>query len=231
YSRVIYSEADFNNGTFGRYYIGKEGYVHRIPDAITSEDAAPLQCAGATVYSALVGTVKPRDRVGVIGIGGLGHLAIQFAAKMGAEVVVFSSSADKEGEARSFGAKEFVLINEPEKVSAPVETLVLTSSYHPDWDKYATKKVLARDGTIIPLTVPPHGPLSLPAHTFFWEVYHLKSSLVASKADHRDMLEFAARHDIKALTQKYKLEGPETIDKIFKDIQSNKVRYRAVLEL
>ena len=100
-----------------------------------SETAAPLQCAGATVYSALVSTVKPGYRVGVLGIGGLGHLAIQFAAKMGAEVVVFSTSAQKEAEARGFGATEFCLLNEPEKVKEPVDVLVVTSSAYPSWEK------------------------------------------------------------------------------------------------
>jgi D-arabinose 1-dehydrogenase-like Zn-dependent alcohol dehydrogenase len=135
YERVIFGEGDFGNGTFADYFIGSETYVHKIPDSISSEHAAPLQCAGATVYSALIDTVKPNSRVGIVGIGGLGHLAIQFASKMGAEVVVFSSSASKEAEARSFGAKEFYLLGEAEKVSAPVQTLILSGNTYPDWSK------------------------------------------------------------------------------------------------
>jgi D-arabinose 1-dehydrogenase-like Zn-dependent alcohol dehydrogenase len=136
YERTIYSQGDFDNGTFGEYYVGKEGYVHKIPEGLKSEHAAPLQCAGATVYNALVDTVtSPVQRVGIMGIGGLGHLAIQFASKMGNEVVVFSTSADKEKEAREFGAKEFVLLNELEKLSAPVNVLIISGSKYPDWDK------------------------------------------------------------------------------------------------
>lgn len=71
--------------------IGVESYLHKIPDNLSSEHAAPLQCAGSTVYSALIDSAKPGDRVGIIGIGGLGHLAIQFSAKMGFETVVFST--------------------------------------------------------------------------------------------------------------------------------------------
>jgi D-arabinose 1-dehydrogenase-like Zn-dependent alcohol dehydrogenase len=137
YSRVIYSEGGFDNGTFGDYYIGKESFVHKIPANMLSEHAAPLQCAGATVYNALVDVIKgPAQRVGIVGIGGLGHLAIQFAAKMGAEVVVFSTSADKEKEAREFGASEFVLLGELEKLGAPVNVLIVAGSKYPDWDKY-----------------------------------------------------------------------------------------------
>ena len=135
YNRTIYGFGDIDNGTFGNYYIGKEGYVHKIPDNLSSADAAPLQCAGATVYSALVDIVKPTQRVGVVGIGGLGHLAIQFAAKMGAEVVVFSTSKDKEEEARGFGASEFVLLSEVDKVKAPVDILIVSSAKEPEWEK------------------------------------------------------------------------------------------------
>lgn len=230
YERTEYGEGDYDNGTFGTYFVGKEGYVHKIPDALASEDAAPLQCAGATVYSALSTTVKPRDRVGILGIGGLGHLAIQFAAKMGCEVVVMSSSRDKEQEAKEFGASEFVHLGEIENLRAPVQVLVVTSAKNPDWNRILDKRVLARNGTIVPLAAPTQGPLSLPADKLFFEVYHIHSSLVASKAQHDDMLDFAARHSIKPAIQVYKFDGPETVEAIFENLKNNKVRYRAVLE-
>jgi len=120
--------------------VGNETFVHRIPDNLPSELAAPLQCAGATTYSALVHSVKPGDRVGILGIGGLGHLAIQYAAKLGHETIVFSSSADKEAEAKSFGASEFYLLSEPEKIQKPIDVLVVAGSKYPDW----TKSILHR---------------------------------------------------------------------------------------
>lgn len=137
YERDIYMESDKSreNGTFANYYVGTETYVHRIPDSILSEHAAPLQCAGATVYSALAESVKPGQRVGVVGIGGLGHLAIQFAAKMGAEVAVFSSTAAKEEEARQFGATEFCLTQEPSTITKPVDVLIIAGSAYPEWEK------------------------------------------------------------------------------------------------
>ena len=135
YERTIFGEGDFNNGTIGEYYIGKETYVHRIPDGLDSADAAPLQCAGATTYTALAETVKPGDRVGILGIGGLGHIAIQFANKLGAEVVVFSSSHDKEEEARQFGAHEFCLMSEPEKIKKPIQVLIVAGARYPEWEK------------------------------------------------------------------------------------------------
>ena len=135
YERVIFGEGDYDNGTFSPFYIGRETYIHKIPDSIPSEFAAPLQCAGATVYSALVGITKPAQRVGIIGIGGLGHLAIQFASKLGASVVVFSHSANKEAEARSFGAEEFYSLDDISKMETPVDVLILTANRYPDWRK------------------------------------------------------------------------------------------------
>ncbi len=109
--------------------------MHKIPDNLSSENAAPLQCAGSTVYNALISSAKPGDRVGIVGIGGLGHLAIQFSAKMGYETIVFSTSADKEAEAKSFGASEFYLTSEPEKITKPVNVLIVTGNRYPDWSK------------------------------------------------------------------------------------------------
>ena len=151
YERSIFGESDYNNGTFrwvgfliyggsslikpSDYYIGTETYLHKIPDTLSSEHAAPLQCAGATTCNALVSVVKPGERVGVIGIGGLGHLAIQFARKLGTEVVVFSTSKSKEEEARQLGASEFYLLDELDKVQKPVNTLVVAGNKYPDWEK------------------------------------------------------------------------------------------------
>jgi D-arabinose 1-dehydrogenase-like Zn-dependent alcohol dehydrogenase len=183
YERDIYLESDRSrlNGTFADYYIGTETYLYKIPDAISSEHAAPLQCAGATVYSAITDNVKPGQRVGLVGIGGLGHLAIQFAAKLGSQVVVFSTTQAKEQEAREFGATEFYLTQEPSKISKPVDVLIIAGSTYPDWEKYVfslasttgtstvkksyllnryiftrflNKNVLARQGVIVPLSAP-----------------------------------------------------------------------------
>jgi D-arabinose 1-dehydrogenase-like Zn-dependent alcohol dehydrogenase len=137
YERDIYMESDKTrlSGTFADYYVGSETFLHKIPDALSSEHAAPLQCAGATVYSAIIDNVQPGQRVGVLGIGGLGHLAIQFAAKLGCEVVVFSTTQTKEKEAREFGAAEFYLTQEPGKITKPVDVLLIAGTTYPDWEK------------------------------------------------------------------------------------------------
>jgi D-arabinose 1-dehydrogenase-like Zn-dependent alcohol dehydrogenase len=100
---------------------------------MSSAVAAPLQCAGATVYGALKSHYQTGMRVGVLGIGGLGHLAIQFASQMGASTVVFSTSPSKEEEARKFGASTFVVLGHEDTLETPVDLLLITSHKAPDW--------------------------------------------------------------------------------------------------
>ncbi|TVY71367.1 alcohol dehydrogenase [Lachnellula suecica] len=201
YLREGYAENGFNKGTFGDYYIGIETYLHKIPDSMASEHAAPLQCAGSTVYTALVSSIKPGDRVGVIGIGGLGHLAIQFSSKFGAETIAFSTSPSKEAEARSFGASEFYLLSEPEKIKRPLNVLIIAGNGYPDWAK------------------------SWPV---FFDGYQLKSTIVGSRAVHKDMLAFAAHHNIKPTIEKFEL-SEEGLTQAVDKMQNGSLRYRAVL--
>ncbi|KAJ4372247.1 hypothetical protein N0V83_004021 [Neocucurbitaria cava] len=228
YERSVFGEKDYNNGTFGQYYVGKETYLHKIPEGMASEHAAPLQCAGATTYNALVQVVKPGDRVGILGIGGLGHLAIQFARKLGTDVVVFSTSRSKE-EAKQLGASEFYLLDELEKLPKPVNTLVVAGNKYPDWKKFMTKNVLARAGNVIPLAVPvPQGSLEIPAFEAFFDGYNIRSSLVASRAKHDEMLQFAASHDVKPWVEKFEM-SESGIAEVVGKLHANKIRYRGVL--
>jgi D-arabinose 1-dehydrogenase-like Zn-dependent alcohol dehydrogenase len=110
----------------------------KIPSVLNLKHAAPLMCAGATVWTALTTYgMKPGDRVGVQGIGGLGHLAIQFAAKLGHEVVVLSSSERKKEEAFQMGATDFVIMEDDFKFPAgkQINHLLICGSDNPDYSK------------------------------------------------------------------------------------------------
>jgi D-arabinose 1-dehydrogenase-like Zn-dependent alcohol dehydrogenase len=98
-----------------------------------------------------------------------------------------------------------------------------------DHVRFLVQEVLARNATIVPLSAPTGGPISLPAGPCFWNGYHLHSSLVAPRAKHDDMLNFAARHDIKPQVELYEHTGADNIEKIIERLGSGKVRYRAVL--
>ena len=132
-----YSLTDRDQGSFSTYAVWPDTNLHKIPDNISSAQAAPFLCAGLTVFTPMVRYgIQPGHRVGVIGIGGLGHLAIQFAAKLGANVTVFSSSENKRQEALSLGASDFKISKElkTKKLDHKLDYLIITATGHPDWE-------------------------------------------------------------------------------------------------
>lgn len=226
--RVMYGESDFDQGAFATHAVWKEAFLFHIPDGVSSAEAAPLMCAGATVFNALeLYGVRPTDRVGVVGIGGLGHLAIQFAAKMGCDVVVFSSTDSKRNEAVTLGAKEFYATRGARKldIGRPVNYLIVTTSASPDWNLYLP--IIAPMGTIFPLTVT-DGNFSIPHMRLVGKGLRVQGSICPSRGLHVKMLRFAALHGIKPVIQTFPLtlEGiEEAIDKL----EKGQIRYRGVL--
>lgn len=224
----MFGAADLDQGSFAEYAVWRAGFVYKIPSSIPRELAAPLMCGGATVYSALTSFgARSHHRVGVMGIGGLGHLAIQFAAKMGCGVVVFSSSENKRAEAMALGATEFVVTKGVKElaVSAPIDHLLVCASFQPDWKLYLP--IMAPGGTIYPLSVS-SDDLVMPYMPLLAGELKIQGSLVASRQVHRDMLAFAALHNIVPMIEKF----PMTVDGITEamaKLERGEVRYRGVL--
>lgn len=225
--RALYGLADLDQGSFASHGIWNEDYIYRIPDSIPREFAAPLMCGGATVFNALqaFGT-RPSDRVGVIGVGGLGHLAIQFAAKMGCEVVVFSSTDNKREEAMGLGATEFIATKGVKELQTrPIDRLLVTASFQPDWSQYIP--ILAPRASIYPLSVD-SGDLIFPYMAIIRKELTIQGSLVAARQVHREMLEFAARHQIRPIIEQFPMTV-EGINEAMERLGSGKMRYRGVL--
>lgn len=134
--RGMYGLADLDQGAFASHAIWKAAFLFPIPESISSAEAAPLMCAGSTVFQPLHTYVHSTDRVGIVGIGGLGHLAVQFASKMGCEVVVFSGTDSKREEAKKLGAVEFYATRGVSKleIGRRVNHLIITTSSLPDWN-------------------------------------------------------------------------------------------------
>lgn len=225
--RAIYGSADLDQGSFASHGIWKEDYVFLISDSIPREYAAPLMCGGATVFNALsaFGT-QPIDRVGVIGVGGLGHLAIQFASKMGCEVVVFSGTDSKKEEAMKLGASEFITTKDVKELKTrPIDRLLVTASVQPNWSQYLP--ILAPRAVVYPLSVDP-GDFKMPYMPIIKKELTIQGSLVAPRHVHCDMLEFAARHHIRPIIEQFPL-SVEGITEALEKLQSGKMRYRGVL--
>lgn len=208
--------------------IWRADFIYAIPSSIPREYAAPLMCGGATVFNVLKSFgAQSTDRVGIIGVGGLGHLAIQFASKMGCEVVVFSSSDSKKAEAISLGATEFVATKGVKalNVSKPIDHLIVTTSQQPDWKQYLP--VMAPGATIYPLTVS-NGDLSIPYEPVLMQELRIQGSLVAARQVHRGMLDFAAHHGIRPIIETFPM-SVEGIEGAFERLDEGKMRYRGVM--
>ncbi|KAI5815154.1 NADP-dependent alcohol dehydrogenase [Pyronema omphalodes] len=224
----MFGDANTDQGSLGTHAVWKEAYVFLIPESISPAHAAPLMCGGATVFSAIHNYgVKSTHTVGVVGIGGLGHLAIQFLAAMGCRVVVFSSTEDKREEALRLGATEFYPTKGVEslQVEHRCDYLLVTTSYLPDWNLYLD--IMEKQGTVFPLTLA-NGTMDIPYFTFLLNGLHIVGSVVATRWVHNEMLEFAARHNIKAMIQEFPM-SEEGITEAFDKLDTGKLRYRAVL--
>ena len=198
-----------------------------VPAVLESENVAPLLCAGITVYSPLRNHgVRPSSRVGVIGIGGLGHLGLQFAKAFGAEVTAFSTSKNKEAEVRELGAHHFLNTQDTgalKKVAGSFDFLLSTVSADQDWQGYVN--ALRPKGMLCVVGVPP-SPIQIQAFSLIGAQKSISGSPTGSPRDLHEMLDVAARHGVKAITERFAMSKAN--DAVAK-VKKNQVRYRAVL--
>jgi len=215
------------HGGYADHVRANARFVIPIPDALESEHAAPLLCGGITVYNPMrTHGINPSSRVGVVGVGGLGHMAIQFARTFGAEVTAFSTSATKEEEARALGAHHFVNSRESKamkEVAGTQDFILSTINADQDWGVYI--QALRPTGTLCFVGVPP-SPVSVHAFPLITGVRTITGNPTGSPWRIREMLDVAARHGVKAQTEAFPMaKANAAIEKVKK----NKVRYRAVL--
>ncbi|KAJ4299133.1 hypothetical protein N0V90_004377 [Kalmusia sp. IMI 367209] len=226
--RKMYGDSDLDQGSFASHGVWREAFLFKIPDALSDFDAAPLMCGGATVFNALKGNgIQSTDRVGIMGVGGLGHLAIQFASKMGCDVVVLSGTDSKKEEALKLGAKDFIATKGKSDIDVgrKIDVLLVTTSFMPDWK--VIMPTLAPTATIIPLTVS-DGDFSIPQLPLILGGYTIQGVAVSARAVHRQMLAFAALHDIKPIVMKFPM-SEDGIEDAMGTLRDGKMRYRGVL--
>jgi len=191
--------------------------------------AGPLFCGGITVFNPIVQFgVKPTDRVGVIGIGGLGHLAIAFLNKWGCEVTAFSSSPDKEAEAKAMGAYRFMSSRDSEalaKAAGTLDFVISTVNVPLDWEAFINclkpKGRLHVVGAVLE-------PIPVGAFSLIMQQRSISGSPVGSPATIATMLDFCARHGITAKTEVFKMSD---VNKAMDHLRAGKARYRVVLEV
>eukprot|EP00475_Leptophrys_vorax_P009265 TRINITY_DN16130_c0_g1_i2.p1 TRINITY_DN16130_c0_g1~~TRINITY_DN16130_c0_g1_i2.p1 ORF type:complete len:382 (-),score=1.03 TRINITY_DN16130_c0_g1_i2:195-1250(-) len=226
-----------NKGGFQHRLRAPADFAIRLPDTLDSVDAAPLMCAGITVYNPLrTHVTRPGMSVGVMGIGGLGHLALQMARAMGCHVTAFSTSASKEAEAKKFGAQRFVVYDpnaapgagHPEvPAECHVDILVNCSPALPPGGDYRNQMSLVRrDGTLVLTGIPPDSTATVGLLDVIFAQKKLAGSIVGGRAMITEMFEFCAANGIKPMTETRPLSE---LNKAMDDVLANKARYRYVL--
>jgi alcohol/geraniol dehydrogenase (NADP+) len=215
------------NGGFADAVRVPARFVIPIPETLDSENAAPLLCAGITVYTPLrTYGVSPASRVGVVGIGGLGHLALQFARVFCAEVTAFSTSPAKEEEAMAMGAHHFCNTRESKVMKAlagSLDLIVSTVNADQDWSAFLT--ALRPEGVLC-LVGAPSRPLQIPGSLLILAARNLSGSNTGSPLALAEMLDVAARHGVRAQTERFPMTR---VNEAVAKVRKGAVRYRAVL--
>jgi uncharacterized zinc-type alcohol dehydrogenase-like protein len=212
-------------GGFSSSVIADHRFVYPLPSSMPGEIAAVLMCAGLTVYSALRTHVTSPDlKVAILGVGGLGHLAIQFAHAFGCEVTALSSSPDKEEQALGFGADHFVDSTDKDsmrQVNYGFDLLICTANHGIDWSSLLMS--LKKRGRLVLLGFPDmaFNSTNLVAHEL-----SVTGSLIGTSSTMRAMLSFAQEHGIKPMVE---LMPMSQVNTALQKVQENKARYRIVL--
>lgn len=215
------------HGGFADYIRVNSRFAIPVPEILDSENVAPLLCAGITVYSPLRNYLaRPSSRIGIVGIGGLGHLGLQFARAFGCEVTAFSTSKEKEEEARTLGAHYFVNTRDTgalKKVAGSFDLIL--STVFADQDFQGFIGALRPKGNLV-LLAAGHTPIQFPGSSLISANKTIAGSSTGSPSDLNEMLDVAARHDIQAFTERFAMKDVNTA---FTKLKKNQVRYRAVL--
>lgn len=218
--------------TFGGYadsIVVDEAFVLRVPQALDLAGAAPLLCAGITTYSPLRHwNIGQRHKVGVVGLGGLGHMAVKFAHALGARVVLFTTSPGKTADAIRLGADEVVISKnaaEMQKHAASFDFILDTVSAVHDLNAYL--ELLKLDGTLT-LVGAPSEPVPLGVFSLLFKRRRLAGSAIGGIRETQEMLDFCAEHGLTADIEKIRVQE---IDEAYARLLKSDVKYRFVIDM
>ncbi|RVW57332.1 putative mannitol dehydrogenase [Vitis vinifera] len=233
---VFTYSAPYHDGTttYGGYsdvMVAEERYVVRIPDNLPLDAGAPLLCAGITVYSPLqhFGLTKPGMHIGVVGLGGLGHVAVKFAKGFGVKVTVISTSPSKKKEAiEHLGADYFLVSREPDQMQAAVGTMDgiidTVSSVHPLLPLIG---LLKSQGKLV-MVGAPNRPLELPVFPLIMGRKVVAGSCIGGMKETQEMIDFAGKHNITADVEVIPMDYVNTA---MERLEKDDVRYRFVIDI
>jgi len=216
-------------GGYSEKIVVDESYVVGIPDAIPLQNAAPLLCAGITLYSPLRHWhAGPGKKVAILGFGGLGHVGVAISAALGAHTTVFELTMDKQADALKRGAEHYRLSTDPAvftEFAGAFDLILSTVPAQIDYDAFLS--LLALDGTMVMLGVPKQ-PITLDVFSLLHNRRSLAGTLVGGIAETQEMLDFCAERGISAEVE---IIGADEIDNAYDRVASGDVRYRFVIDI
>jgi uncharacterized zinc-type alcohol dehydrogenase-like protein len=215
-------------GGYSEKIVVDENYVLSIPNNIPSDQAAPLLCAGITMYSPLMHwNAGPGKKVGIMGLGGLGHIGIKIADALGAEVTVLSHSLRKQEDGKRLGADNFYATSDPQtfkKLKRNFDLIINTISIEIDWDRYLN--LLALDGTMVLVGVPEKkSPLGFAA--LGGGRRSIAGSSIGGIRETQEMLNFCSKHNISSDIECIPIQQ---VNEAYQRVVNSDVRYRFVID-
>ncbi len=214
-------------GGFASHVRSHWAWAIPLPERINFAEVGPLLCGGITVFNPLARFAEPTSRVGIVGIGGLGHMGVKFAAAYGCDVTAFTSSENKFEEARSFGANHVVSSrdsNAIKKLAGTIDLLIVTVNVPLDWD--AIIATLAPNGRMHVVGAVLE-PIPVAAFSLIMGQRSISGSPTGSPVALETMLDFAARHNVTPQTEHLPMSR---INEAFERLKAGKARYRIVLD-
>ncbi|WP_448318523.1 NAD(P)-dependent alcohol dehydrogenase [Streptomyces sp. CO7] len=221
-------DGEITQGGYSTHIVVDENYTVRIPDGLSLDVAAPLLCAGITTYSPLKNWgAGPGKKIAVVGLGGLGHMAVKIAHAMGAEVTVLSQSLRKKEDGLKLGADHYYATADPrtfEELRGEFDLIVSTVSANVDFNAYLG--LLKTGGTLVNVGAP-ENPISLQLFALIGGNKNLAGSMIGGIAETQEMLDFCAEHGLGA---EIELISADRINEAYERVVASDVRYRFVID-
>ncbi|REG91631.1 NAD(P)-dependent alcohol dehydrogenase [Flavobacterium aquicola] len=224
------SPSGITQGGYSNNIVVTEHFAIKIPQNIDLQYAAPLLCAGITTYSPMMKTgIKKGDKVGVIGIGGLGHLAVKIAAAKGADVYAFTTSADKLNDIKSFGAKEIIIVDEKQDQLKPLfgklDYMISTVPYAYEMTNYIS--CVKPNGFFTQVGMPINGELTINNFSMIFNRVNFNASLIGGIPETQEVMDYCALNKIYPQIEIIKADQ---INEAWDKVVNKKARYRYVID-